>query len=274
MDDTDFYLDSQLTASEEAVSVTDTSSVEENSSSWFGLSTFSNMAKTIGKNIDGITTVMKSGAQVLLDELAELENEANRSDQDIFESETPSVEIPMLPLPWEICLQSFDRDLDVSIEQKEDAILKDRIFLLSLDRKVFETPYGKRISGDFTLDDARLGLIHRLLEEDQNLHSAYTKISDQCQAQKKLFWQNYFFHCDEEREKRQHELDEECTRKASRDEELDAVIIGTPKSTVFYPSRAKSSSVTPDRTQIKQIQRGMSEDCDDFVIVENSDCVV
>ena len=98
---------------------------------------------------------------------------------------------------------------------------------------------------------------------------------DQCQAQKKLFWQNYFFHCDEEREKRQQELDEECTRKASRDEELDAVIIGTPKSTVFYPSRAKSNnSVTPDRTQIKQIQRGMSEDCDDFVIVENSDCVV
>lgn len=177
MNDTDFYLDSHFTASEEAVSVTDTSSVEENSSSWFGLSTFSNMAKTIGQNIDGITTVMKSGAQVLLDELAELENEANRSDEDIFESETASVEIPMLPLPWEICLQSFDRDLDISIEQKEDAILKDRIFLLSLDRKVFETPYGKRISGDFTLDDARLGLIRRLLEEDQNLNSAYTKIS-------------------------------------------------------------------------------------------------
>ena len=178
MDDTDFYLDSQFTSSEEAVSVTDTSSVEENSSSWFGLSTFSNMAKTIGQNIDGITTVMKSGAQVLLDELAELENEANRSDQDIFESETASVEIPILPLPWEICLQSFDRDLDVSIEQKEDAILKERIFLLSLDRKVFETPFShERMSGDFTLDDARLGLIRRLLEEDQNLNSAYTKIS-------------------------------------------------------------------------------------------------
>lgn len=179
MDDTDFYLDSQFTASEDAVSVTDTSSVEENPSSWFGLS-FSNMAKTIGQNIDGITTVMKSGAQVLLDELAELENEANRSDQDILGSETASIEIPILPFPWEICFQSFDSDLDVSIEQKEDAILKQRIFLLSLDRQVFETPFShgrKRISDDFALDDARLGLIRRLLEEDQNLKKAYAKIS-------------------------------------------------------------------------------------------------
>ena len=101
------------------------------------------------------------------------------------------------------------------------------------------------------------------------IHIAFLIFTDQCEAQKKLFWQNYFFHCEVEREKRQQEIDEECTRKASRDEELDAVIIGTSKTTAFYPSRAKLNNVTPDRTQIKPLQ--MSEDCDDFVIVKNSD---
>ena len=182
MDYPEAYLQQQFCNSPSG-SVTDTSfydtaSEDEGlSSPWFGLTS---IAKTVGRGIDGFAR----GAKIILNELAELENEAkmgaaykdkNKSDCSM----SSSGEVAVLPLPWEICLQSTDVDLKVSIVQTEDEILKERIMKLSLDESIFSQPFYESSSAEdsFSLDDARVMLIRRLLEIDGTLGQVHAKVS-------------------------------------------------------------------------------------------------
>ncbi len=187
MDDSEEYLHQQHFAScSPSGSVTDTSFYDTGSedeglsSPWFGLNTsITSIAKTVGKGIDSVAR----GAKSILNELAELEHEAMRevdtNREDASSDMSTSSEVTILPLPWEICLQSTDANLKVSIVQKEDDVLKQRILDLSENESVFSQPFMESSSDEdsFRLDDARVMLIRRLLESDSRLGQIHAKIS-------------------------------------------------------------------------------------------------
>jgi hypothetical protein len=177
-------------------------------SPWAGLS-------SIARNV--VHTINRS-AKSLINELAELEYEA-RARSGSYDgdseaegnghghggSETGGTDengnttrshhhrqqqpAPILPLPWEICFQSTDEKLKISILQKEDEPLKEKILALSTDESVFTGPFNeKNCDGDvnvhvdesgsiFTLDDSRVMLIRRLLEIDSNLGHIHARVS-------------------------------------------------------------------------------------------------
>ncbi len=186
MDDSEEYLQQHFASCSPSGSVTDTTFYDTGSedeglnSPWFGLnSSITSIAKTVGKGIDSVAR----GAKNILNELAELENEAMRgvgtSREDASSDMSSSAEVTILPLPWEICLQSTDANLKVSIVQKEDEVLKQRILDLSANESVFSQPFMDSSSDEdsFRLDDARVMLIRRLLESDSRLGQIHAKIS-------------------------------------------------------------------------------------------------
>jgi len=192
MEDTDAYMQQHFMTSPDG-SVTDTSCYETSSedggggSPWFGMNNISSFARSLGQNIDGIANAVNRGARILINEIAELENEAMRSDfggssvdscvNDTMETLT---ETAILPLPWEICLQSTDADnMNVSIEQIVDEVLKERILSLSMNKETFSQPFvdTNKVSNGFCLDDTYVMFIRRLLEIDQNLGKAHAQLS-------------------------------------------------------------------------------------------------
>lgn len=299
MDDTDVYMEQNLMSSPDA-SITDTSyyetSSEDGGNLWFGLNgSLSGFAKSVGRNIDDLAHTINRGARNIINELSELENEAMglRSDNGSLDgsssnlcepSPDSSVEITILPLPWEICLQSTESDMKISIVQKEDEILKESILALSTNEEVFTKPFtdSTKASESFRLDDARVMLIRRLLEVDRNLGKIHAKVSGRSEVKETLFWQNYFFHCERVKEERQEKINEEYRRRASHDDELDAELVGRPPAscTGFYPRTGKlhdySSSDSVNKVDeghlIPAINRAQSND-DDFVIIEDYDVV-
>lgn len=160
---------------------------------------------------------------------------------------------PILPLPWEICFQSTDEKLKISILQKEDEPLKEKILALSTDESVFTGPFNeKNCDGDvnvhvdesgsiFTLDDSRVMLIRRLLEIDSNLGHIHARVSGRSTMKEKIFWMNYFYNCEKLREKREKEINDQSLKKALHDDELDAELVGRPPAscTGFYPRTGK-----------------------------------
>lgn len=284
MDYPEAYLQQQFCNSPSG-SVTDTSFYDTASedegvfSPWFGLTT---IAKTVGKGIDGFAR----GAKTIMNELAELENEAkmgaahnkdNKNQSDC--SMSSSGEVAVLPLPWEICLQSTDADLKVSIVQTEDEILKERIMKLSSDESIFSQPFYESSSGEdsFSLDDARVMLIRRLLEIDGSLGQVHAKVSGRSEVKESLFWQNFFYHCERLREERQKEINDENIRRASHDEELDAELVGRPPAscTGFYPRTGKLACASSDSEVpsaghvIPSIQT--DDSADGFVVIGEED---
>lgn len=272
-------------------SMTDTScyetSSEDGGNPWLS---FSGFAKSVGRNIDDLAHTINRGARNILNELSELENEALReradsgstmggSHGDMYEnSVSASNEVAILPLPWEICLQSTDAEMEISIVQTEDEPLKQSIFALSLNDEVFTQPFtnSTRASDSFRLDDARVMLIRRLLELDSNLGKVHAKVSGRSEVKETLFWQNYFFHCEQIREERQEKINEDYRRRASHDDELDAELVGPPPAscTGFYPRTGKlqdcpSSDKKVDVGHLIPTINRIESDDDGFVIVEN-----
>ena len=73
-----------------------------------------------------------------------------------------------------------DEQNDISITQKEDETLKDRVFALSRNEDAFTGPFnGTQAENDdsFILDDSRVMLIRRLLQEDSHLGVVHAKVS-------------------------------------------------------------------------------------------------
>jgi len=301
MEGTDAYMEHNYISSPDA-SLVDTSyyetSSEDGINPWFSMNgSISSFAKNVGKNIDTLATTINRGARNIMNELSELENEAiglrsdngsitDGSHSDIFDPSPvdSSAEITILPLPWEICLQSTDADMKISIVQKEDEPLKESILALSMSEEVFMKPFtdSTKASDSFSLDDARVVLIRRLLELDRNLGKIHAKVSGRSEVKETLFWQNYFYHCERVREERQEKINEEYRRRASYDDELDAELVGRPPAscTGFYPRTGKLHDFSsPDGIikvdeghSIPTINRLQSND-DDYVIIEDYDAV-
>jgi len=281
MDESDTYLHEQFLSSPSG-SVTDTSYYETSEDegmgpAWFGLKT---IVSSIGQNIDGLASTINRGARTIINELTELENEAlrNRSystEGSDISSPVSSIETTILPLPWEICLQSTDADMSVSIVQKEDQPLKDRILSLSSEDSVFAQPFTESTKNieSFRLDDARVMLIRRLLEIDENLGHVHAKVSGRSEVKETLFWKNYFYHCERLREERQKEINEENIRRATHDDELDAELVGRPPAscTGFYPRTGKlQEDLSPmDSRVVPAIEK--NESLDGFVLVEDEE---
>lgn len=192
----------------------------------------------------------------------------------------------VLPLPWEICIQQPGAEGDsmtISVEHKEDKILKEKILALSHNDSVFTGPFSEnhRVSRSFHLDTARVVLIQRLLSIDHELRRVHSKkVSGQMDELKEsLFWQNYFYHCDKVREERQLEIHEKNCFKAHHDEELDAELVGSPPAscTGFYPKTGKLHVHHPDvkfgqheEDDLKKIDSYMCDN-EEFVMVEKED---
>jgi len=187
MEDTDVYMQHHFMTSPDG-SVTDTSCYETSSEDggggnlWFGMNSISSFARSLGQNIDGIASAVNRGARVLINEITELENEAMGSiGSCASETLESSTEIAILPLPWEICLQSTDADdtMNVSIEQIVDEVLKERILSLSMNEEVFLQPFVDTNKVP-CLDDAHIMFIRRLLEIDQNLGKVHAQLAGTC----------------------------------------------------------------------------------------------
>ena len=179
------YLQEQQECTSPSGSVMETScaSSDEGGSPWAGLSL---IARQVASSIN-------RSAKSLINELAELEYEA-RARSGSYDSEDGSEtggtgsncdgdnrSTTILPLPWEICFQSTDEKLKISIVQKEDETLKEKILALSKDESVFTGPFTEKNSNEddsiFSLDDSRVMLIRRLLEIDSNLGFIHARVS-------------------------------------------------------------------------------------------------
>jgi len=209
-----------------------------------------------------------------------------REDRNNIISGSVSME-NVLPLPWEICIQqpgAEGESMIMSVEHKEDTILKDKILALSRKHDVFTGPFSEnhKVSRSFRLDSARIMLIQRLLAIDPELSQVHSKyISDRRddELKKTLFWQNYFYHCDKVREERQLEIHEENRLKAHHDDELDAELVGRPppSCTGFYPKTGKLQDQSLD-VKLSQYEEDTLNridvymcDVDEFVMVEKED---
>lgn len=173
-----YLQDQECTSPSGSVMETSYASSDEGGSPWSGLSS---LAKNVVRTIN-------SSAKSLMNELAELEYEARGKSRgcDDYDSEqggdsVNSNNTTILPLPWEICFQSTDENLNISIVQKEDEPLKEMIMGLSKDESVFTRPFTEKNSNEdesiFKLDDSRVMLIRRLLDIDSNLGRIHAKVS-------------------------------------------------------------------------------------------------
>ena len=179
MEDPEFFLQHHCVSSPSA-SITDTSYCDTSEDEGVGwISSFARSIKdTLPVAIDGIA----HSARSFMNELAEMEDEARRGMADSSdESDTRSIDdTPNLPFPWEVYFQKRDDKNSTLIVEKEDETLKEKIFALSRSEDVFTGPFdGTQSENDdsFILDDARVMLIKRLLQEDSHLGSVHAKVS-------------------------------------------------------------------------------------------------
>uniref|UniRef100_A0A7S1YWV0 BSD domain-containing protein n=1 Tax=Trieres chinensis TaxID=1514140 RepID=A0A7S1YWV0_TRICV len=191
-------------------------SVETGSSggvgSWLGggLSDLAGLARTIKNSIppalDGIAVAIHRSAMNVAAEFSEMEREAevearrwreeHGGEREETEGASEEEEISVLPLPWE-CSSGTDDDES----QAGDEELKVKILGLSLEESTFKEPFDAQNSDDSEemdhyLDNARVHLIRRLLERDENLGRMHAKLSGRSDTKETLFWKNYFHHCD------------------------------------------------------------------------------
>lgn len=284
--ETDEYLHQQFSCSSSGSVTTsfyDTSNGDEIGKAWFGInSSISTIAQKITKNID----VIARGAKNLMNELAELENEVAMRNNE-YKIKTcnscdpiSTSDATFLPLPWEICLQSTDTDLKVSIVQREDKILKERVLNLCNDEETFTQPFHESSPNveAFCLEEDRVILIRRLLKIDGRLGQIHAKVSGRSEVKETLFWQNFFFNCERLREERQKEINDENLVRASHDDDLDAELVGRPPSscTGFYPKTGKLQACTSSEYEgiyIGHVVPSIQNEnfIEDFVFVKEED---
>jgi len=242
------------------------SSIDDNP--WFTLSdNIASFARTT------IGTIHRSALGIMV-EFSEMEREAQRemnkfskgseNSNDELES---SISSP--PLPWEMRLENSCREgnistnlkveshqMAISTPYKDDEVLKDKIFSLSLNESTFVSPFGDLSEDEcrdsptfnFSLDDSTVKLVCRLLQQDQNLGLIHAKLSGRTGLKETMFWKNYFYHYRKVCEDHKLELNGKKLRKTSFDYELDAELVEFP--TASYPSsytnKVSLHMLTPD----------------------------
>jgi len=132
-----------------------------------------------------------------------------------------------LILPWEVCRESSHNS---TVEEEDDRILvyftdaelMEMIFDLSRNDSTFLQPFSddlpeaiqsQKLSSPscystFVMDEPRVKLINRILDIDENLASARSRLTgDGSNFSETCFWKNYFFNCERVR------ANEFCRRK-------------------------------------------------------------
>jgi len=236
-----------------------------------GMQWLSNLTRSIKDNIpaviDGVADTIHRSARTLVNEFAEMENEARRESSESHEidlTDSDELETVILPLPWEICCIKTTDDKksnssvefqEENVEFQEDNVLKTKVMALSRDETIFTSPFTGGETEDpeepFVLDESRVMLIRRLLEIDQTLGHVHAKISGRSEVKETIFWRNYFYHCEKLYVWRKKEIEEEHLRKSSHDDELDAELVGHPPAscTGFY-SRTGHLQVTDSDAEL------------------------
>jgi hypothetical protein len=137
----------------------------------------------------GVVRFVQRSAQTLAQEMAALEFAPPPEDDD-----------DVLHWPWEI---------QDGGQYRTDPILKEKILQLSHEERAFTEPYSSNTHVEseyedfevddamepFELSDARVELIHRLLEMDPQLAKIHTQYSGRSTWRECDFWGNYFHAC-------------------------------------------------------------------------------
>jgi len=197
----------------EMTPATDTGSIsEESGGGWFGIgSDIKTFARSIKDNtppaIGGFASFIHRSAMTVAAEIAQLEREAELETERWREENYGKANCgsDMLHLPWEVPHHSKKlRECDTIYEEDEELMKK--IMELSCHEETFLGGAEEKSKGEedatFSLDEARINLIRRLLELDDNLAAMHAKLSGRSDVKETAFWRNYFCHC--ERVRREH----------------------------------------------------------------------
>jgi hypothetical protein len=182
----DSMQDSEMTPATE----TEGSISEEETGGWFGIgSDIKTFARSIKDNvppaIDGFASFIHRSAMTVAAEIAQLEREAEleteRWREENYGKAHSGSEEDTLHLPWEVPHNSKKlRSSSCETIYEEDEELMQKIFDLSSHEKTFlgrEDHDNEEEDTSFSLDEARINLIRRLLELDDNLAAMHAKLS-------------------------------------------------------------------------------------------------
>lgn len=183
--------DSEMTPRTETGSVS-----EDEAGGWFGSigTDFKNIATSIKDTfppaIGGILHFVHKSAMSVAAEIAQLERDgeldAERWREENYVTTKEGSEL--LPMPWEIKCDLGDSHQDETPLYMTHEELMDIIMALSLKEHTFLQPFSPH-SGDnddlksnssFIMDDARINLIRRLLDVDENLAAIHARLSGEC----------------------------------------------------------------------------------------------
>lgn len=192
------------------------------------------LTDNVSPMVSGVATLVHKTAVAVANEISELEREgellaaaaleeanrdSRRSSADACQSSSFDCEerrTDYLTLPWEVCREGEDGNIPVYFTDTE---LMKQIFHLSNHDSTFLEPFSEDSTeadeltkqpshwSTFAIDEPRVKLIHRILDIDENLSVAHSKMSGDPNYSELHFWKNYFFHCERARS------DEFCKRK-------------------------------------------------------------
>jgi hypothetical protein len=158
---------------------------------------FQTIALSFKETAGGVANFVHRSAVAIADEIAQLEqDEMDKQHSDGSNNTDDAVEEHgggPLPLPWEI-----RSSLDDDTPPVEDELLKEKMKVLAERDNVFLGPFDDTDEDDAEfLDEARIILIRRLLEVDDELARTHARLSGRSAIRETVFWKNYFFHVEQ-----------------------------------------------------------------------------
>ena len=195
-------------ASDESVSGGGGGGNSNNNGGW--LSDFRAIAWSLQQTAGGVANFVHRSAVAIADEIAQLEQEEmekQHCEGSSFDDQACEGATKVLPLPWELpAVQDDDDDEEEEGDEEEeeeasfveDSQLKDKILQLGENDAVFLGPFtSKREEDTEFLDEARIALIRRLLQIDDQLARTHARLSGRSDVRETLFWKNYFYHVEQ-----------------------------------------------------------------------------
>eukprot|EP00934_Nitzschia_sp_Nitz4_P003616 Nitzschia sp. Nitz4//scaffold22_size323478//141563//142556//NITZ4_000532-RA/size323478-augustus-gene-0.236-mRNA-1//-1//CDS//3329543010//3606//frame0 len=186
--------------------------------------------------LGGVATLVHNTAMAVAAEIAELE----RSEDEAEQRATCS-----LPLPWEIAIHQGLEESQYTV----DTELMDAVLALSLREDTFKEPYQTK--ENFNLDPARVDLVHRLLEIDDNLSTIHARLAGRKNVQEEVFWRNYFAHCDSVRETMQNNAvqQDQKTELSASDTNIEEEEGQPTPSSAFDANSGEASGEVEDKCE-------------------------
>lgn len=190
--------DSEMTPRTETGSVS-----EDEAGGWFGAigTDFKNIATSIKDTfppaIGGMIHFVQKSAMSVAAEIAQLERDGELDVGCLREESyvTTKEGSESLPLPWEIKCDLGDSLQDETPLYMTDEELMDIIMALSLTENTFLKPFSPQSDIDdlqseasFVMDDARIDLIRRLLDVDENLATIHARLSGEYLGRSLCHW--------------------------------------------------------------------------------------